>query len=113
MNTTHATPRNTRRDRQWMSTPCLLTVLLSFPMLAFGVDLVGAVRKNNVEAAGVTVKLRPEKPPAGGPERTVTSDNMGRFVVTNLIPGDYMLSCGGAETPIHVDYASNRVICTY
>lgn len=101
-------------ETQTKNRAALMLALTAIPLLvvdATAADLIGLVRKGNAEVAGATVKLTPEKPPAAGPERSATSDSKGRFVITGLIPGDYKLSCGAAETSIHVDYANNRAVC--
>jgi hypothetical protein len=86
--------------------------LVFFP-IAMGADLSGTVQRGGRPVGGVSVKLDPARPPATGPTRTSTSDQSGRYRFTGLIPGDYLLSCGGRpvlKTAVR-DRADNRTDC--
>lgn len=99
-----------RRTARQVIALCASCALLPAAMAA---DLSGTVQRGGRAVGGASVKLDPARPPATGPTRTATSDQSGHYRFTGLIPGDYLLSCGGKpplKAPVR-DRADNHVDC--
>jgi carboxypeptidase family protein len=80
---------------------------VSLPSLAAAADLIGTVFKGGKPTAGVTVTLESENQPA----RSATSDAVGRYVLSAVVPGNYTLSCNGTKQPLRIQDGINRRDC--
>lgn len=78
---------------------------------ASAADLIGTVRQKGNPVAGAIVTLVPDHPSAASPAKSATDSN-GNYVITDIVPGKYKLSCNGGEAePVNIDYAINRRDC--
>ena len=78
------------------------------PPLAAAADLIGTVlNKGGKPAAGVAVTLQS----AGRPARVATSDAVGRYVLSAVVPGNYTLICNGTKQPLKIQAGINRRNC--
>jgi hypothetical protein len=93
------------------ATPLALIALLCIAIPAQAVDLIGVVVHGNAPVQQATATIRPANQSSADSVRTAVTDSQGRFVITGLTPGNYKLSCGGAEVSVHVDFGSNRAVC--
>jgi hypothetical protein len=85
----------------------IAAAVVSLPSLAAAADLLGTVLKGGKAAAGVAVTLeQKDRAP-----RSASADASGRYVFSGVVPGQYMLSCGGAKQPVSIGDGINRRDC--
>jgi len=90
----------------------VIAVLVAAPMLVHAVDVIGLVVHGGTPVPKATATLKALGPPTAGLVKSAVASDTGHFVILGLAPGDYMLSCGGAEVKVHIDFDSSRVVCT-
>jgi hypothetical protein len=97
-----------RNSAGWSYIAVTLT-LMSFAGNVLAADLIGVVLlRGGGPLPGASVKLQYEGKDAG----STTSDGAGRFVIRNLRPGVYEMSCGDSQVVrVRINDGLNEINC--
>lgn len=94
---------------------CMVAVIVT--LFCFSVvtaaDLIGTVLKGGKPANGVTISLviDSQSKTNKSPPSPTTTDSAGRYIIREVVPGRYKLSCDSMVNIIDIRYGVNRCDC--